>query len=365
MAKELTVNYEQKPCYKILIETSFDKLKKQIGLLPKNYRRACIVTDSTVETLYLNEVQTICNEIFCESTYFSFPCGESSKQIRTVEKLYLHLINNHFDRNDLLIALGGGVVGDLTGFTAATFLRGIDFIQLPTTLLSQVDSSIGGKTGVDFMQYKNMVGAFYMPKLVYMNLSVLRTLPEQQFSSGMAEIIKHGLIRNRSYYQWLKEEREGICAMKLSLLEEMIYQSCLIKKNVVEEDPKELGIRAHLNFGHTIGHAVEKLSDFSLGHGQCVALGIVSAAYLSKKLGNISDSEYSDILETLKTYDLPISLPIAEDSQEILAATKSDKKMSGNQIKFIILKQLGAAEIYREFGDSDLLEGIRILQKGV
>lgn len=364
MAKQLMVSFEGTPCYEISIEPSFDNLAKKLCILSAKHRRVCIVTDSNVKEYYLNEIDTLCRDVFSEITSFVFPAGEAFKNMDTVQKLYLHLIEQHFDRNDLLIALGGGVVGDLTGFAAATYLRGIDFIQIPTTLLSQVDSSIGGKTGVDFMQYKNMVGAFHMPKLVYMNLSTLCTLPEEQFSSGMAEIIKHGLIRSISYYRWLKENREGILSMNLSLLEEMIFQSCQIKKQVVEEDPKEQGIRAYLNFGHTIGHAVEKLSDFSLGHGQCVALGMVCAIYLSQKLGNISPSESEDILQTLQSYRLPIYLPIRENTSEILKATKSDKKMSGTNIKFIVLKNMGEAEIFRDFSDSDLLDGISQIQKG-
>lgn len=364
MARELMVNFEGTPCYKIMMESSFDALKEKLRKYAKNHRRACIVTDSIVEKFYLKEIVTLCRETFTETTSFIFPSGEAFKNMDTVQKLYLHLIKQHFDRYDLLIALGGGVVGDLTGFVAATYLRGIDFIQLPTTLLSQVDSSIGGKTGVDFMQYKNMVGAFHMPRLVYMNLSTLRTLPEDQFSSGMAEIIKHGLIRNAAYYNWLKENRNKILSLDLSFLEEMIFQSCQIKKQVVEEDPKEQGIRVYLNFGHTIGHAVEKLSDFSLGHGQCVALGMVCAVYLSQKLGTVLPSESEDILQTLQSYRLPTSLSIQENVSEILKATKSDKKMSGTNIKFIVLKSVGEAEIYRNFSDSDLLEGISQIQKG-
>lgn len=283
----------------------------------------------------------------------------------TVQKLYLSLIENHFDRGDLLIALGGGVVGDLTGFAAATYLRGIDFLQIPTTLLAQVDSSIGGKTGVDFQQYKNMVGAFHMPRMVYMNTATLNTLPAEQFSSGMAEIIKHGLIRDEAYYRWISDHREGICGLDPELLEEMIYRSCQIKGSVVEEDPKEKGVRAHLNFGHTVGHAVEKLSDFRLSHGYSVALGMKAAAYLSKKLGYLSGEDISEMLSVFASFGLPVSLPLEEDSREILQATKSDKKMAGKQIKFIILTAVGTAQIYREFTDEDLLEAIDYMKSDI
>lgn len=366
MSKKLNVKYEGKPCYNIHVESSFSSLEESLREdLDNLQRKVCIVTDSHVAALYLDEIASICGDLFAKVISFVFPAGEASKNMDTVQKLYLSLIENHFDRGDLLIALGGGVVGDLTGFAAATYLRGIDFLQIPTTLLAQVDSSIGGKTGVDFQQYKNMVGAFHMPRMVYMNTATLNTLPAEQFSSGMAEIIKHGLIRDEAYYRWISDHREGICGLDPELLEEMIYRSCQIKGSVVEEDPKEKGVRAHLNFGHTVGHAVEKLSDFRLSHGYSVALGMKAAAYLSKKLGYLSGEDISEMLSVFASFGLPVSLPLEEDSREILQATKSDKKMAGKQIKFIILTAVGTAQIYREFTDEDLLEAIDYMKSNV
>ena len=291
MGRKITVNYENKPCYDIELQQDFQHLPAKLKELGYENRKICIVTDSNVEKLYLDELSKLLESVSAKCTSVVFEAGEASKHTDTVGKVYEHLILNSFDRKDILIALGGGVVGDLTGFTAATYLRGIDFVQVPTSLLSQVDSSIGGKTGVDFMQYKNMVGAFYMPKLVYMNLSVLNTLPAQQISSGMGEIIKHGLIKNQNYFSYVKENATEIQALNMGILEEVIYGSCEIKRQVVENDPKEQGERALLNFGHTIGHAIEKLSDFSLYHGECVALGMVSAGYISWKLGMITKEE--------------------------------------------------------------------------
>lgn len=186
-----------------------------------------------------------------------FEAGESQKNLDTVKMIYEKLILAKFDRKDLLVALGGGVTGDITGFTAATYLRGIDFVQIPTSLLAQVDSSIGGKTGVDFDSYKNMVGAFHMPKLVYINVSTLTTLSDEQFISGMGEIIKHGLIKDSAYFDWLIENHDRILARDKDVLMEMIRVSCNIKRVVVENDPTEKGDRALLNFGHTLGHAIE------------------------------------------------------------------------------------------------------------
>ena len=213
-----------------------------------------------------------------------------------------------FERRDILIALGGGVTGDLTGYAAATYLRGIGFIQIPTSLLSQVDSSIGGKTGDDFSSYKNMVGAFHQPELVYSNVSTLKSLTKRQYISGLGEIIKHGLIKNAAYYRWLKENREDILARDTAVMMEMIKVSDEIKKNVVESDPFEKGERAKLNFGHTLGHSVEKLMDFKMLHGECVSIGMAAAAGISYERGLISRDDFDDVINTLEDFMLPVSI---------------------------------------------------------
>ena len=258
---------------------------------------------------------------------------------------------------DFLLALGGGVCGDLTGFVAATYLRGIDFVQIPTTLLAQADSSIGGKTGVDFDSYKNMVGAFKMPRLVYMNLSVLKTLEERQFYSGFAEVMKSALIKDAPFYEWLIENMYEICERDLNTLEEMVIRTCSIKKMVVEKDPTEQGDRALLNLGHTIGHAIEKYKNFELYHGECVALGTVAAAYISWKKEMLSMEEFYEIRDMFVPFYLPISVDDI-DPQEILKLTKSDKKMEAGTIKFILLKKIGKAVIDRTVTDEEILAAI-------
>lgn len=358
MSKSISVTANHTPIYSIELVQNFTGLPEEMQKIGyQKEQKICIVTDSHVGSIYAAEVQRILQEAFDTVLIHTFEAGEANKNLETVNHLYKTLIFNHFDRRDILIALGGGVVGDLTGFTAATYLRGIDFIQVPTTLLSQVDSSIGGKTGVDFLQYKNMVGAFYQPKLVYMNLSTLRTLPEKQIVSGMGEIIKHGLIKDASYYHWLTVHHDEVLALQPKILEEMIYRSCNIKREVVEHDPTEKGERALLNFGHTIGHAIEKLCGFSLYHGECVGLGIVASAYLSWKLGNITEEEFAGIKECLISFGFQTSIT-GLDPQEVLTATKSDKKMVGNQVKFILLSAIGTAYIYRDLTDEQILEGI-------
>ena len=291
---------------------------------------------------------------------FVFPAGERHKTPETVVSICRRAAELRFDRKARFVALGGGVVGDMTGFAAAIYMRGAGFVQIPTTLLAMVDSSVGGKTGVDFDAYKNMVGAFYMPKLVYMNLDVLKTLPKEQFASGMAEALKSGLIRDQEYFIYLCDEIKAIQSLEQEAILRTVSGSCKIKREVVQNDPKEKGERALLNFGHTIGHAIEKLSDFTLYHGECVALGMVAAAYISFKSGNISKEDLEKIEHIISAYNLPIRLKTAKMSaDDVLAATKSDKKMEDGRVKFVLLHAIGDAYISREVSDEMLSDGIR------
>ena len=363
MAKTIAVSDGQKTIYQIKLRDSFENFCSEVKKLGyPSERKICIVTDSNVMPLYGDELLKKLNAEYPNVHIHVFPAGEENKNLETVQYLYEDLIQHHFDRNDLLVALGGGVVGDLTGFTAATYLRGIDFIQVPTTLLSQVDSSIGGKTGVDFMQYKNMVGAFYQPKLVYMNLSALKTLPQSQQISGMGELLKHGLIKDSAYFTWMTEHAAQIKAQQMDILEEMIYRSCNIKREVVEHDATEKGERALLNFGHTIGHAIEKLSDFSLYHGECVGLGSVAAAYISFQLGKISNEDVAYITDSIASFGLKTQIT-GIDAKAVLDATKSDKKMVGKKVKFVLLDKIGEAYLYTELTDEQILDGIRYVCK--
>ena len=274
-----------------------------------------------------------------------------------MKDIYRFLIEEGFDRKDMLLALGGGVTGDITGYAAATYLRGIDYVQIPTTLLAQADSSIGGKTGVDFDGYKNMVGAFKMPRLVYMNLAALQTLEDRQYFAGFAEVMKHGLIKDAPFYEWLIENMYEICERDLTVLQEMMVRSCNVKRMVVEKDPTEQGDRALLNFGHTIGHAIEKARGFELYHGECVALGAVAAAYISWKRELLAMEEYYEIRDMFVPFYLPISVDKL-DVQEILRLTKSDKKMESGQIKFVLLKKIGKAVIDRTVTDEEIVAAI-------
>ncbi len=357
MAERLPILMNKKPCYDIVFSKGFEELPEELKAFDVADRKICIVTDSNVDELYGEQVLNLLQNSCAKAVKYAFPAGEESKNLDTVKEVYKFLIEEKFDRKDMLVALGGGVVGDLTGFTAATYLRGIDFIQIPTTLLAQADSSIGGKTGVDFDGYKNMVGAFKMPRLVYMNISVLATLEDRQFFSGFAEIMKHGIIKDSIYYEWLIENMYEICERDPDTLLEMVQRSCNVKKLVVEKDPTEQGDRALLNLGHTIGHAIEKAKNFTLYHGECVALGTVAAAYISWKKEMLTMEEYYEIRDMFVPFYLPISVD-GIDAQEILKLTKSDKKMESGKIKFILLKKIGKAVIDTTVTDEEILSAI-------
>ncbi|NLL93897.1 MAG: 3-dehydroquinate synthase [Clostridiales bacterium] len=361
MKDNLTVHYDNEPIYDIVIDDSFDGLADELTKLNISDKKVCIVTESTVGPIYGNEILSIVSKVAKETLIYTFPAGESNKNLNTVQKLYEFLIINHFERKDMLIALGGGVVGDLTGFTAATYLRGISFIQIPTSLLSQVDSSVGGKTGVDFESYKNIVGAFYQPMLVYTNYSTLKTLTKRQFVSGIGEITKAALIKDRIFYEWLQKHSSSIMEYDSKSLAHIIVTSCNIKRLVVENDFKESGERALLNFGHTLGHAIEKIMDFKLLHGECVSLGTVAAAYISKKLGNISENEYNDIIRLHKLYELPVT-EVDFNVDEVINATFSDKKMSDGVVKFVVLSKIGEATTTKVVTVDIMKEALQIVK---
>ena len=366
---DLPIYYEGNHIYDIVYEDSFDRLKELFKQFDSDKKKLCIISDSTVAANYLTDVEHIAEGCFSSITSFVFEAGEESKNLDTVKLIYTKLIESHFTRNDMLIALGGGVTGDMCGYAAATYLRGIDFIQVPTSLLADVDSSIGGKTGVDFDQYKNMVGAFHMPKLVYINLSTLSTLDKRQFWSGMGEVVKSALIKNAEFYGWLKNNIKALSGDALSvspesdisgLYEHIVYSCNIIKKNVVEEDPHETkGERELLNFGHTLGHALEKYMNFSLLHGECVSIGCILASVISRNKGLISTEDCSDIVGFIsENFNLPEINLSEDDIRKIIKLTHSDKKAVGNTIKFVLLDRIGNAILRRDVTDDDMYEAM-------
>lgn len=356
MSRVLTVNMNKKPIYDIVIEQDFEALANRLE--PYRGRRCMIVTDSNVGPIYQDTIISKISDVFKEVHTTQFKAGEDSKNMVTVQAVLKELVEHKFDRKDCIIALGGGVTGDLAGFTASIYMRGIDVIQIPTSLLAQVDSSIGGKTGVDFDQYKNMVGAFYMPKLVYINTKTLDTLDARQFYSGMAEVMKYGLIMDASFYEWILEKMYEIHDRDSAVLEEMIETCCMCKQRIVERDPYENGERAILNFGHTLGHAIEKYMDFKLLHGECVALGCVCAAFISWKKEKLSMDEYYEVRDMFVPFNLPITITDIEP-EKIVALTKSDKKSDAGGIKFILLKKVGKAVIDTTVTEEEMLAAVK------
>lgn len=359
--KRLNVSYEGSPCYDIVFMDSFKPIREELSKFHLTQRKIAIVTDSNVSQYHAKQLKDALEGVASLIVIYTFPAGEENKNLNTVQGLYEFLISHSFDRKDVLLALGGGVTGDLTGFTAATYLRGIRFFQIPTSLLAMVDSSIGGKTGVDFSAYKNMVGAFYMPCGVYMNFSVLETLPEKEYNSGMGEIIKHGLIKDRNYYEFLIQKKEQIQKRIPDVICDMVKRSCEIKREVVEQDPKEEGVRALLNFGHSIGHAVEKLMNFTLLHGECVSIGMVGAAEISYKKGYLTKEELNSLKDLLLFFSLPIHIDGLKN-EDILAAMQKDKKVDAGKIRFILLQSIGDAFITTSLTNQEISDAIRLLQ---
>ncbi len=340
--KNLSINLkETKRQYPIIIEREFKKIIYTLQEY-KDISKILLITDSNVNSYYGNELMDILTKykVNVDVDKYIFPAGESNKLLSTVSSIYDKCLQLEMDRSSLIIALGGGVTGDIAGFVAATYMRGIRFAQVPTSLLAQVDSSVGGKVGVDFQQSKNIIGAFYQPIFVFTNVNALKTLNKREFISGMAEIIKHGIIYDLGLFQFIENNIDNIQLLKHDILKELIYKNCFIKAQIVEEDEKEKGLRAILNFGHTIGHGIESASDFSLLHGECVSIGMVAAVYISLKRKLISNDEYERIISLLKKMGLPIKVEDIDDEQ-IYKEMQKDKKKEKGKLKFILPIRLG------------------------
>jgi len=307
-----------------------------------------IVSNTTVAPLYLERLAGPLEAAGVRVTRVVLPDGESYKTLETLNQVFDALLRARCERKTTLIALGGGVIGDLTGFAAATYLRGVPFIQVPTTLLSQVDSSVGGKTGVNHPLGKNMIGAFYQPRLVLADTDTLATLPGPELAAGMAEVIKYGLIRDLPFFEWLESKIEGLMAGDTELLVEAVVRSCHNKAEVVAQDEHETGVRALLNLGHTFGHAIETAAGYGAWlHGHAVAAGTLLAAEVSAGLGWINAADVARIESLLRRAALPVQAP-AFGVERYLELMAQDKKVEAGRIRFILLRAIGRAEV---FGD--------------
>lgn len=317
-------------------------------------KKVLIVTNTTVAPLYLAQCQRAL-EKFQVSTCI-LPDGETYKNLQELNQIFIGLLQNHCDRQSTLIALGGGVVGDMTGFAAAVYQRGVDFIQVPTTLLAQVDSSVGGKTGVNHTLGKNMIGAFHQPRCVIADTDTLSTLDERQYKSGLAEVIKYGLIQDEAFFVWLETHMDALLARDSTVVAEAIFRSCHNKAMVVARDEREEGARALLNLGHTFGHAIESATGYSQWlHGEAVATGMMMAALMSHKMGWLSIATVFRIRAILVRAGLPLFPPESMDLEQFYTYMQVDKKVVDGQIRLILLEKIGQAVVCAQY-DAQLLK---------
>jgi len=326
-------------------------LLKEIGFTGK----LVVITDNVVKGLYGGVVdRALAGEGFDVAT-LSIPAGEAQKSLETAGRLYQELTDCYVERMTPVLALGGGVIGDLAGFVAATYMRGVPLVQIPTTLLAQVDSSIGGKVAVDHGQLKNKIGVFYQPRLVISDIDVLGTLPAREMENGLAEVIKSAAIRDRDFFAFLEVNLEKVKSFDKEVLEEVVFRTAEIKAEVVSQDERELGLRSILNYGHTIGHAVESLSAFQVGHGRAVAIGMLAAARISNGMGMLQGEDALRLKKIIEKAGLSVETPKLK-AKDLLETMRHDKKVIQDRIRFVLLKSIGDAFVTDEVPPSLLTE---------
>ena len=347
-----SISVATSPPYSVLVGSQL--LEKIAQDLPSFGNRFLIVCDDHTKELHGNAFLQLCQKEGLDASLVSVAPGESSKSVATYEELLQSCLSASLDRKACIIALGGGVVGDLAGFVAATYLRGIGVVQLPTTLLGQVDSAVGGKTGINLASFKNMVGAFKQPLRVYCDVATLRSLPETELRSGMGEVIKYGCILDPDLFGYLEEHVDDILGLDSEKLAHIVARSCALKAEVVAQDEKEGGLRRVLNFGHTIGHAIEL--DATLTHGECVALGMRVEAAMAVELGHLTEEGYKRIVALIDRFGFPSLSPNPENT---LARTQHDKKTIAGQAHYVILGGIGSVAGVKTVDDSVVLEVLR------
>lgn len=347
-----------KDSYSIIIDRG---ILGQVGTLISKVispGKVIIVTDKIVEPLYGNVVLNSLSECKFDVKLVSLEPGEEQKSMAMAEVLFESLFDHEMDRKSLIVALGGGVLGDLTGFVASTFMRGIPFIQIPTTLLAQVDSSIGGKVAVNHPRGKNMIGCFYQPKAVFIDTDTLRTLPKAEITAGMVEVIKYGMIKDAAFFEYIEKHLPEILELEPAVLEVIIYNSCKVKTHVVEFDEKEEGLRAILNYGHTIGHALEALTSYKkYRHGDAVAMGMICASKIAMEM-NLADESVLKRQESLFV-KLGLSLKDTElNPDDIVSILYQDKKTIGGKLRFVLPTDIGTVVINDKVNEETILKAL-------
>ncbi|WP_431689537.1 3-dehydroquinate synthase [Hahella sp. NBU794] len=318
------------------------------------HKQVMIVTNETIAPLYLEQLEASLEGFQVDKTILED--GEQFKNLDSLNNIFDHLLTQKHNRTTTLIALGGGVVGDMTGFAAACYQRGVDFIQVPTTLLSQVDSSVGGKTGVNHPLGKNMIGAFYQPKAVVIDTDTLKTLPASEVSAGLAEVIKYGLIYDQAFFSWLEANIDLIKELDSAAITYAVKRSCEIKAEVVAADETEQGLRAILNLGHTFGHAIEAYTHYKEWlHGEAVAVGMLMAADLSRRMGRLSEQDCERITKLISRADLPVRPPVSMTKDDFIRYMAIDKKVLDGQLRLVLLESLGRADVTADF-PADMLQ---------
>ena len=337
-------------------------LNKTELILPHLKRKSvAIVTNTTVAPLYLEVIAVPLRAAGVSVLEIILPDGEAYKNSDTLNRIYDALLQNRCERSTTLIALGGGVIGDLTGYAAATYLRGVPFIQVPTTLLSQVDSSVGGKTGINHPLGKNMIGAFYQPKLVLADTDTLKTLPPREFSAGVAEVVKYGLIRDADFFDWLEININKLMALEEAVTSYAIYRSCQNKAEVVIADEHESGERALLNLGHTFGHAIENAMGYGVWlHGEAVAAGTMLAADLSLRMGWLNQGDYNRMYALLTASSLPLRAP-SLGSEKYLALMANDKKVENSKIRLVLQQGIGKSVLTSDYDAEKLKQTLEAI----
>jgi len=354
-----TLNAEMSKSYRVcigrkILRTTATHLKK-LGFSS----RAVIITNKTVNKLYGSILEENLNKNGFEILLIEVPDTERSKSMGTALRIYDELISHKIERETPVIAFGGGVVGDLAGYVSATFLRGLPLIHLPTTLLAQVDSCIGGKTAVNYLNFKNIVGVFKNPEIVLIDPDLLQTLPEREIKNGVAEIIKYGVIGDPSLFSLLEKRMDDIFESDPLFLEEIIYRCCKIKIDIVEKDERETGLRRILNYGHTIGHAIETASNFAISHGEAVAIGMCAAGRIAEKLGIFNDVERQERLIKRAGFSINLS---DFDVEDLIRIMHFDKKVKNSKINFVLPRRIGDVVIRDNIPEKVLLEIIEGLR---
>ena len=316
-------------------------------------KKVVVVTNTTLKPLFEQKISQALEgfdvDIFCIQD------GEAYKTLASYEKIMSHLLENNYGRDVTLIALGGGVVGDITGFVAATYQRGVDFIQVPTTLLSQVDSSVGGKTAVNHPLGKNMIGAFYQPKAVVIDIDTVNSLPDREFAAGMSEVIKYGILGDKAFFDYIAHNQQAIKSKSPDVMTYVIQRCCQNKADIVAQDEKEAGLRALLNLGHTFGHAIEAEMGYGVWlHGEAVAAGMVQAAELASTRSWLTTDEVKQIKDVIAAFELPIAGPTQMTCADYIKHMKKDKKVQADTIRFVLPKQLGQAILVKDVTESEL-----------